>query len=81
MGSAYLCQMAPASTISNVATYQTADSLRWLTHTAYRTRELAKTFDGFGFGIGERAIWEGEAAGVAGLPRTRRARSRHLRLG
>lgn len=62
MGSAYLCQMAPASTISNVATYQTADSLRWLTHTAYRTRELAKTFDGFGFGTGERAIWEGEAA-------------------
>jgi toluene monooxygenase system protein E len=60
MGSAYLCQMAPASTISNCATYQTADSLRWLTHTAYRTRELAKTFDGVGFGTGERAIWEND---------------------
>ncbi|MEO0316935.1 MAG: hypothetical protein RL404_612, partial [Pseudomonadota bacterium] len=31
MASAYLSQMAPASTISNCATYQTADSLRWLT--------------------------------------------------
>lgn len=62
MGSAYLSQMAPASTISNVATYQTADSLRWLTHTAYRTRELAKTFDGLGFGTGERAIWENDPA-------------------
>jgi len=62
MGSAYLSQMAPASTISNVATYQTADSLRWLTHTAYRTRELAKSFDGLGFGTGERAIWENDPA-------------------
>jgi toluene monooxygenase system protein E len=62
MGSAYLCQMAPASTISNVATYQTADSLRWLTHTAYRTRELAKSFDDHGFGTGERAIWETDSA-------------------
>lgn len=62
MGSAYLCQMAPASTISNVATYQTADSLRWLTHTAYRTRELAKSFEDHGFGTGERAIWETDSA-------------------
>ncbi|MFG1214590.1 aromatic/alkene monooxygenase hydroxylase subunit beta [Xanthobacter flavus] len=62
MGSAYLCQMAPASTISNVATYQTADSLRWLTHTAYRTRELAKSFDDHGFGTGERTIWETDSA-------------------
>lgn len=60
MGSAYLCQIAPASTISNCATYQTADSLRWLTHTAYRTRELTKSFDGLGFGTGERAIWEND---------------------
>jgi len=62
MGSAYLCQIAPASTISNCATYQTADSLRWLTHTAYRTKELSKAFDGFGFGSGERAIWENDSA-------------------
>ncbi|MFG1394730.1 aromatic/alkene monooxygenase hydroxylase subunit beta [Xanthobacter agilis] len=62
MGSAYLCQMAPASTISNAATYQTADSLRWLTHTAYRTAELAKRFEGQGFGTGERTVWETDPA-------------------
>ena len=62
MGSAYLSQMAPASTISNCATYQTADTLRWLTHTAYRTRELAKSFEDIGFGAGERAIWENDPA-------------------
>ena len=62
MASAYLCQMAPSSTISNCATYQTADSLRWLTHTAYRTKELSKTFEGFGFGTGEREIWENDSA-------------------
>lgn len=62
MGSAYLTQMAPASTISNCATYQAADSLRWLTHTAYRTRELGTAFGGLGFGRDERAYWEGDAA-------------------
>ena len=62
MGSAYLCQIAPASTISNAATYQTADSLRWLTHTAYRTKELSKSFGDLGFGMGERAIWETDPA-------------------
>jgi toluene monooxygenase system protein E len=58
MASAYLSQMAPASTISNCATYQAADSLRWLTHTAYRTRELSKTFADQGFGRDERHYWE-----------------------
>ena len=62
MASAYLSQMAPASTISNCATYQTADSLRWLTHTAYRTAELAKSFPGIGLGSGERAYWENDPA-------------------
>jgi toluene monooxygenase system protein E len=62
MGSAYLSQMAPASTISNCATYQTADSLRWLTHTAYRTKELSKTFADLGFGRDERSYWENDAA-------------------
>jgi len=62
MGSAYLCQIAPASTISNCATYQTADTLRWLTHTAYRTRELSKSFDDLGFGTGERDKWENDPA-------------------
>lgn len=62
MQSAYLTQMAPASTISNCATYQAADSLRWLTHTAYRTRELANSFPGLGFGENERMIWEDDSA-------------------
>ncbi|MEM5327706.1 aromatic/alkene monooxygenase hydroxylase subunit beta [Paraburkholderia sp. JHI2823] len=62
MGSAYLTQMAPASTISNCAAYQTADSLRWLTHTAYRTKELSLTFADLGFGSGERRCWELDAA-------------------
>ncbi len=62
LGSAYLHQMAPASTITNCATYQTADSLRWLTHTAYRTRELANTYADAGFGETERQAWENDAA-------------------
>jgi toluene monooxygenase system protein E len=62
MGSAYLSQMAPASTISNCATYQTADSLRWLTHTAYRTKELSKTFPDLGLGRDERRYWEDDPA-------------------
>ncbi|MCO4883472.1 toluene monooxygenase, partial [Paraburkholderia caribensis] len=62
MSSAYLTQMAPASTISNCAAYQTADSLRWLTHTAYRTRELSQTFGDLGFGTDERHYWENDPA-------------------
>ena len=62
MASAYLTQIAPASTISNCAAYQTADSLRWLTHTAYRTRELANQFPSLGFGSDERNYWENDAA-------------------
>jgi toluene monooxygenase system protein E len=62
MGAAYLCQIAPASTISNCAAYQTADSLRWLTHTSYRTAELSKTFGDLGFGTNERKIWEQDPA-------------------
>jgi toluene monooxygenase system protein E len=62
MGSAYLTQIAPSSTISNCATYQTADSLRWLTHTAYRTKELSKTFGDIGLGTDERGYWENDKA-------------------
>ena len=58
MGSAYLQQMAPASTISNCATYATADHLRWVTHTAYRTRELANAYGDSGFARDERQHWE-----------------------
>lgn len=62
MMSAYLCQMAPASTISNCATYQAADSLRWLTHTAYRTKELEGTFANIGFARDEKRYWETDPA-------------------
>jgi toluene monooxygenase system protein E len=62
MGAAYLCQIAPASTISNCCTYQAADTLRWLTHTAYRTKELSNTFGDLGFGTGERDKWENDPA-------------------
>ncbi|HFB63932.1 MAG TPA: toluene monooxygenase [Aeromonadales bacterium] len=62
LGSSYIHQMAPASTITNCATYQTADSLRWLSHTAYRTRELANAYPAHGFGENEREIWENDVA-------------------
>jgi toluene monooxygenase system protein E len=62
LSSAYLQQMAPSSTITNCATYQTADELRILTHTAYRTKELSKTFPDLGFGKDEREIWENDPA-------------------
>jgi len=60
MASAYVQQMAPASTITNCETFQTADSLRWLTHTAYRTNELTKNHPGLGLGENERGIWEND---------------------
>lgn len=66
MGSAYIAQMAPASTITNCAVFQTADSLRWLTHTAYRTRELSTTHQNIGFGQNEKQYWE-EHAGWQGF--------------
>jgi len=62
MSSAYLVQIAPSSTISNCAAYQAADSLRWLTHTAYRTKELSKTFGDIGLGEAERGYWERDPA-------------------
>lgn len=62
MGSAYIMQMAPSSTITNCATFQTGDALRWLTHTAYRTKELANNHPGVGFGEKERDYWENDPA-------------------
>lgn len=61
ISSAYVQQMAPASTISNCCILQTADSLRWVTHTAYRTYELGLTYPSVGFGENERQLWEQEA--------------------
>ncbi len=62
LSSAYLQQMAPSSTITNCATYQTADELRSLTHTAYRTKELSNTFPNLGLGENERELWENDNA-------------------
>ncbi len=58
MGSAYIGQMAPGSTITNCCTFQTGDSIRWLSHTAYRTKELDNHCANNGFGTTERDAWE-----------------------
>ena len=60
MASAYVGQVSPASTITNCHYFQMADSLRWLSHTAYRTKELADSFPGKGFGTDERHYWEND---------------------
>ena len=58
MEMAYVVQMAPASTITNCAAFQEADSTRWLSRVAYRTRELANASQSSGFGEKERDLWE-----------------------
>lgn len=60
MASAYVGQMAPASTITNCAYFQMADCLRLVSHTAYRTKELSTACTNLGFGEGERRYWENE---------------------
>ena len=62
LGSAYTGQVAPSSTITNCCYFQCADSLRWLTHTAYRTKELANHHPSAGFGANERSMWENDPA-------------------
>jgi toluene monooxygenase system protein E len=61
MASAYVSQMAPASTLTNCLSFQTADSLRWLSHTAYRTKELSLSFPDRGLARDERSHWERDA--------------------
>ncbi|MGE0298020.1 toluene monooxygenase [Pseudonocardia sp.] len=58
MGSAYLMHIAPTSTIANCAAFQAADELRWVSHVAYRTAELALSHPSAGFGERERELWE-----------------------
>jgi toluene monooxygenase system protein E len=58
MLSAYVQQLAPSSYIANAATFQTADQLRRVQLTAYRTKQLSETFQDRQFGLTERAIWE-----------------------
>jgi len=62
MASAYVGQMAPASTITNCNYFQMADSFRWLSHTAYRTKELSLTYADMGFAAKEREYWETDSA-------------------
>lgn len=62
MASAYVVQMAPASTITNCAAFQEADAFRWVSRIAYRTRELANHHPGQGFAADERRQWEQGAA-------------------
>ncbi|MGQ0621661.1 MAG: aromatic/alkene monooxygenase hydroxylase subunit beta [Panacagrimonas sp.] len=62
MTSAYIAQIAPASTISLTAAFQGMDSFRSLSHTAYRAKELSDGFPDRGFGRDERHYWEDDAA-------------------
>ncbi|SEP88543.1 toluene 4-monooxygenase protein E [Solimonas aquatica] len=62
MAGGYLAQVAPASTISLCAAFQSADALRWLSHCAYRTKELSITFQDKGFVRDERRYWESAPA-------------------
>jgi len=58
MLSAYLQQLAVSSYVGNCAAFQTADQLRRVQLTAYRTTQLRLTFPDRGFGSGEREIWQ-----------------------
>lgn len=58
MLSAYLQQLAVSSYVSNCAAFQTADQLRRVQTTAYRTTQLKLTHPDAGFGTAEREIWE-----------------------
>jgi len=62
MGSAYLVQLAPASTIVNCAMLQSADQLRWVSRIAYRTKELSLAAPDKGFIDGESGHWQNDAA-------------------
>jgi toluene monooxygenase system protein E len=59
---AYIGYMAPTSYVTNAAAFATADFLRRVTLTAYRTRELQLAHPESGIGEAERRIWEGEQA-------------------
>jgi toluene monooxygenase system protein E len=48
MVAAYVAQMAPAGRLVMVGLFQAADELRRVQRLAYRVRQLAKTFPGFG---------------------------------
>ncbi|KPM55980.1 toluene hydroxylase [Frankia sp. R43] len=59
MLSAYLQQLASSSYVANCAAFQTADQLRRVQLTAYRTTQLRSAHPRAGFATGERQDWEG----------------------
>lgn len=62
MLSCYIQQMAPSTYVSNCATFQAADTLRRVQRVAYRTKQLDNENPSFGFGHGERAMWEKDSS-------------------
>lgn len=58
----YIGHLAPSSYITNASAFATADLLRRVTRTAYRTRELQLAHPGRGIGEREQQIWEGDPA-------------------
>lgn len=68
MLSAYVHQLAVSSYVGNCAAFQTADQLRRVQLTAYRTTQLQLTYPQRGFATGERAAWE-NAPGWQGIRR------------
>ncbi|OPX05310.1 toluene hydroxylase [Mycobacterium sp. AT1] len=59
MLSAYVQQLAVSSYVGNCAAFQTADQLRRVQLTAYRTTQLRLNHPDHGFGTGEKATWTG----------------------
>jgi Methane/Phenol/Alkene Hydroxylase len=60
MLSTYLHQLAMSSYVGNCAVFQTADQLRRVQLTAYRTTQLQLTHADRGFGTAERHLWEAD---------------------
>ena len=62
MLSAYLHQLAISSYVGNCAAFQTADQLRRVQLTAYRTTQLRLAHPDAGFATGERSSWQTDPA-------------------
>jgi toluene monooxygenase system protein E len=59
MASIYLGSIAPSASIANVFYFESADCLRWVSHTAYRTAEMKKHRPEItSIGAAERSQWE-----------------------
>jgi toluene monooxygenase system protein E len=62
MCAVYLGYVAPSSYITNCAAFASADLLRHVSLTAYRTRELERAYPELGVGSGDRKRWESDPA-------------------